>query len=423
MNLELTVIWNLLSALGIGLLIGIERGWSGRLEDEGDRVAGIRTFSLVGLFGGVWTEVSRFVNEWILAVAFLSLAALVIASYIIKAKVEEEKDLGITTEVALLLTFTLSSWAAFGYHVYALGATVIVISLLSLKPTLHRWLHKIDVKEIYAGIKLLIITVILLPLLPNKGYGPWEAINPHWIWWMVVLISGLSFIGYILIKYLGEDKGTMLTAITGGLASSTAVTLSLAQFARQQKKIASGIFIAGVLVASSIMFVRVGIEVAVVNYSLLFPLWIPLTTMLILTLGSGFWLWQKHLQLEDDQPPIELKNPLQFFTALQFGLLLGVILLLATAMEKWYGDQGIYLLALFSGLMDVDAITLSLSRMAEEGTDPSVATLGIVIAVITNTIVKAGLFMFWAGYNKSKQLIWFITIISAIGAASLLPFI
>jgi len=423
MNLELTVIWNLLSALGIGLLIGIERGWSGRLEDEGDRVAGIRTFSLVGLFGGVWTEVSRFVNEWILAVAFLSLAALVIASYIIKAKVEEEKDLGITTEVALLLTFTLSSWAAFGYHVYALGATVIVISLLSLKPTLHRWLHKIEVKEIYAGIKLLIITVILLPLLPNKGYGPWEAINPHWIWWMVVLISGLSFIGYILIKYLGEDKGTMLTAITGGLASSTAVTLSLAQFARQQKKIASGIFIAGVLVASSIMFVRVGIEVAVVNYSLLFPLWIPLTTMLILTLGSGFWLWQKHLQLEDDQPPIELKNPLQFFTALQFGLLLGVILLLATAMEKWYGDQGIYLLALFSGLMDVDAITLSLSRMAEEGTDPSVATLGIVIAVITNTIVKAGLFMFWAGYNKSKQLIWFITIISAIGAASLLPFI
>jgi uncharacterized membrane protein (DUF4010 family) len=423
MDLDLNVIWNLFSALGIGLLIGIERGWSGRLEDEGDRVAGIRTFSLVGLFGGVWTEVSRFVNEWVLAVAFLALAALVITSYVIEATVEDEKDLGITTEVALLLTFTLSSWAAFGYHVYALGVTVIVISLLSLKPTLHRWLHKIEVKEIYAGIKLLVITVILLPLLPNQGYGPWEAINPHWIWWMVVLISGLSFIGYILIKYLGEDKGTMLTAITGGLASSTAVTLSLAQFAKQQKKIASGIFIAGVLVASSIMFVRVGIEVAVVNADLLYPLWIPLTTMLVLTLGSGFWLWQKHLQLEDDQPPIELKNPLQFFTALQFGLLLGVILLLATAMEKWYGDQGIYLLALFSGLMDVDAITLSLSRMAEEGTDPTVATVGIVIAVITNTIVKAGLFIFWAGYEKSKQLIWLITTISAIGVISLLLFL
>ncbi|MDZ7714593.1 MAG: MgtC/SapB family protein [Balneolaceae bacterium] len=423
MDLDFNVIWNLFAALGIGLLVGIERGWSGRLEDEGDRVAGIRTFSLVGLFGGVWTEVSQFVNEWILAVGFLAFSALVITSYIVEAKVNEEKDVGITTEVALLLTFTLSSWAAFGYHVYALGATVIVISLLSLKPTLHNWLQKIEVKEIYAGIKLLIITVILLPLLPNKGYGPWEAINPHWIWWMVVLISGLSFIGYILIKYLGENKGTMLTALTGGIASSTAITISLAQFARQQKKLVSGIFIAGVLVASSIMFIRAGIEVAIVNPALLYPLWIPLATMLILTLGSGFWLWQKQLQLKDEQPPIELKNPLQFFTALQFGLLLGVILLLATAMEQWYGDEGIYLLALFSGLMDVDAITLSLSRMAKEGTDPTVATLGILIAVITNTLVKAGLFIFWAGYEKSKQLIWFITIISAIGAVSLLPFI
>lgn len=419
--LQLQILWNLLTALGLGLLIGIERGWSGRLEDEGDRVAGIRTFSLVGLLGGVWTEVSQFTSEWILAGAFLALAALVIASYVVEARVEEEKDLGITTEVALLLTFALSSWAAFGYHAYALGTTVVVISLLSLKPTLHNWLHKIEVNEIYAGIKLLIITVILLPLLPNKGYGPWEAINPHWIWWMVVLISGLSFIGYILIKYLGEDKGTMLTAITGGLASSTAVTLSLAQFARQQKKLASGIFIGGVLVASSIMFIRVGIEIAIVNAALLYPLWIPLTTMLILTLGSGVWLWRKHLQLAEDQPPIELKNPLQFFTALQFGLLLGVILLLATAMEKWYGDQGIYLLSLFSGLIDVDAITLSLSRMAQEGTDPNVATLGILIAVITNTLVKAGLFIFWAGYNKSKQLIWLIILISGAGIISLLP--
>lgn len=423
MDLELTVVWNLLSAFGIGLLVGIERGWSGRKEDEGDRVAGIRTFSLVGLFGGIWAEISTHLNDWILGLVFLAFSALVITSYIIEAKVDKNKDLGITTEVALLLTFTLSAWAAMGFPGYALGVTVVVITMLSLKPVLHRWLKIIEVNEIYAGIKLLVITVILLPLLPNQGYGPWEAINPHWIWWMVVLISGLSFTGYILIKYLGENKGTMLTAITGGLASSTAVTLSLAQFARQQKKMLSGIFIAGVLVASSIMFVRVGVEVAVVNATLLYPLWIPLTVMLVLTLGSGFWLWQKHLQLEEEQPPIELKNPLQFFTALQFGLLLGVILLLATAMEKWYGDEGIYLLALFSGLMDVDAITLSLSRMAKEGTDSTVATLGILIAVITNTVVKAGLFIFWAGYQKSKQLIWFIILISIAGIVSILPFI
>ena len=136
------------------------------------------------------------------------------------------------------------------------------------------------------------------------------------------------------------------------------------------------------------MFVRVGIEVAIVNPDLLHPLWIPLTVMLVLTAGAGIVLWRKYRDLEDEQPPIELNNPLQFFTALQFGLLLGVILLLATAMEQWYGDQGIYLLSLFSGLMDVDAITLSLSRMVLEGTGINVAMTGIVIAVVTNHLVK-----------------------------------
>ena len=421
-SLEIEILWNLLSALGIGLLIGIERGWSGRTEDEGDRVAGIRTFSLVGLLGGIWGELTDYMGDWILAAVFVAFAALVIVSYVMETKIQEDKDVGITTEIALLITFSLGAWATFGYHIFALGSAVLVIVLLSLKPVLHRWLQMIEVKEIYAGIKLLVISVILLPLLPNRGFGPWEAINPHWIWWMVVLISGLSFVGFILIKYLGEDKGTLLTSITGGIASSTAVTLSLAQFTQQQTKGSGNIFIAGVLIASSIMFVRVAIEVAIVNPAILHPLWIPLTVMLVLTAGSGLLLWKKYRNLEDEQPTIELKNPLQFFTALQFGLLLGVILLLATAMEQWYGDEGIYLLALFSGLMDVDAITLSLSRMALEGTGLNVAVTGIVIAVISNTVVKAGLFVFWAGYRKSKPLIWAILLISAAGILSLLPF-
>ena len=198
MEQPLAILWNLLSALGIGLLIGIERGWSGRTEDEGDRVAGIRTFSLVGLLGGIAGEMSNVVGNWILTAVFIALAALVIVSYVMETRIQGEKDVGITTEVALLITFSLGAWATFGYQIYALGSAVLVITLLSLKPVLHRWLRKIEVKEIYAGIKLLVISVILLPLLPNRGFGPWDAINPHWIWWMVVLISGLSFIGFIL---------------------------------------------------------------------------------------------------------------------------------------------------------------------------------------------------------------------------------
>ncbi|MFH5831676.1 MgtC/SapB family protein [Halalkalibaculum sp. DA384] len=423
METEAAVLWNLLSALGVGLLIGIERGWTGRKEDEGDRVAGIRTFSLVGLLGGLSAEMTHYIADWFLGVILLALAALIVTSYMVEATVREDKDVGITTEIALLLTFALGAWATSDYRIYALGAAVLVMVLLSLKPVLHRWLRMIEVKEIYAGIKLLVISVLFLPLLPNRGYGPWETLNPYWIWWMVVLISGLSFAGYVLIKYKGERLGTLLTSITGGLASSTAVTLSLAQFARQQKQALSTIFIAGVLVASSIMFVRVAVEVAIVNAELLHPLWIPLAVMLVLTAGGGIWLWSRHKELSRDQPTLELKNPLQLFTAIQFGLLLGLILLLATAMEKWYGNQGIYLLALFSGLMDVDAITLSLSRMAQNETDPQVAVSGIIIAVIANTFVKAGLFVFWAGFRKSKSLIWLVLMISAAGVLSLIPFV
>ncbi|MDX1636512.1 MAG: MgtC/SapB family protein [Balneolaceae bacterium] len=415
--------WNLFAALGTGLLIGIERGWTGRTEDEGDRIAGIRTFSLVGLLGGLGGVLTNYLPSWIIAVMFIGLTAIVITSYAVESYVDKEKDIGITTEIALLLTFALGAWASFGYRMFALGGAVVVMVFLSLKPILHRWLRLIEVNEIYAGIKLLVISVVFLPLLPNRGYGPWNTLNPYWIWWMVVLISGMSFTGYIFMKYKGERLGTVLTAIIGGLASSTAVTLSLAQFAKKQSSSISRIFIAGVLIASTIMYVRVAVEVAVVNMALLHPLWIPLTTMLLTTAGGGAWLWFRHKDPEQEHPSIELQNPLQLFTAIQFGVLLGIILLLATAMEKWYGDQGIYLLSLFSGLMDVDAITLSLSRMSANGTSPIVAISGIVIAVVTNTIVKAGLFMFWAGFKKSKPLIWMVLLIALSGFLGLVPLI
>ncbi|MDZ7691511.1 MAG: DUF4010 domain-containing protein [Balneolaceae bacterium] len=209
---------------------------------------------------------------------------------------------------------------------YALGIAVLVMSLLSLKPVLHHWLKEIKIKEIYAGIKLLIISVVFLPLLPNRGYGPWEVLNPYWIWWMVVLISGLSFVGYILIKYTGERFGTILTSVMGGLASSTAVTLSLSQFAKQQKPGLSNIFIAGTLIASSIMYGRVAIEVFIVNVNLLYPLWIPLTTMLTITAGGVIWLWKRHKDITEEKPSLKLKNPLQLGTAIQFARLLLAVL-------------------------------------------------------------------------------------------------
>lgn len=400
-------------------MIGIERGWYDRSEVEGDRVAGIRTFSLVGLLGGICASMIPIIGEWVLGVAFLALAALVITSHWYEIKVQGKEDIGITTEVALLLTFSLGSWAAMGYQLEALGCAVVVMAILSLKPLLHAWLQKIEMEVIYAGIKLLVISLIMLPLLPNQGFGPWNMLNPYWIWWMVVLISGLSFIGFLLVKYTGENRGTMLTAVIGGLASSTAVTISLAKLAKQRGKRGVQIYMAGVMVASSVMFIRVIAEVLIVNKEIMQSLWVPMTSMLLLTLGGVAWLWFRSDKIANDGADIQLSNPLQLLTAIKFGALLALILVLSAALKEWYGDRGIYLLAMFSGLMDVDAITVSLSDMAKSELSEATAAMGIVLAVITNTLVKAGLFISIVGFKRSVMLLWMLLVISTGGILSM----
>jgi uncharacterized membrane protein (DUF4010 family) len=404
---------SLLVALSIGLLIGIERGWSERDEKEGDRMAGIRTFSVVGLLGGVWGLLALEIDEWVMAAAFLAITAMIIAAHIMDVKRDE--DVGATTAFTLMLVFALSAWSVFGYELPALGATVVVTVLLGYKPTLHRWLRNINRKEIYAWTKLLVISLVLLPLLPNQGYGPWDAFNPYWVWWMIVLISGLSFVGYVAIKVAGKNLGTLLTSFAGGLASSTAVTISLAQFAKKSKT--TFIFMAGVLLASSIMFIRVLIEVSIVNYQLLDQLWLPVSLMFAGLIIAGLWLWRFKIHKEESSP-IKLKNPFQLKTAVQFGLLLGAILVLSEGMQEWFGDQGVYALSVVSGLMDVDAITLSLSKMSADDLQNEVAVMGIILASITNTLVKGFIFSFYVGIKKSITLI--LLLITAVTPGFLL---
>lgn len=315
---EFTILLQVLAALAVGLLVGIERGWSGRKEDEGDRVAGLRTFSLIGLLGGVSAQLSDITGQWVLGAGFAAVVVMAVASHIVGMRAKN--DIGITTEFAMMLTFALGAWASLGFYIYAFATTAIVVALLGIKPVLHRWLQNIQTEEVYAGIKLLVISLVLLPLLPNQGYGPWNALNPYWIWWMVVLISGISFVGYFAIKYAGNRMGTLLTAITGGLASSTAVTLSMAQLAKPHVK--KTLFMSGVIVAASIMFIRVLIEVAIVNAPLLNHVWLPISVMFLCLLLGGVWLWFGNKENQPDSE-IEMNNPFKLSTALQFGALLG----------------------------------------------------------------------------------------------------
>ncbi len=411
---EMKILLDLVTALGIGLLIGLERGWKGRAKEEGDRVAGIRTFALTGLLGGVMGLLSESMGEWLLPAAFLSFTIMVAVSYFVG--VRSSDDVGFTTSVALLITFSLGVWASFGNHVSVFAVAVMVVTLLGYKPEIHRLVHNIEEREIYAGIKLLVISVILLPLLPDQGYGPFEALNPYWLWWMVVLITGLSFIGYLTISYLGDKIGVLLTALTGGLASSTAVTLSLANMAKRTR--VSGMFMAGVLIASSIMFFRVGLEVSVVNTRLLQMLWPSLLAMLVVNLAGMLWFWLLNAQKsKKETPSINIESPFQMKTALKFALLLGIILVLSEAMKDWLGDEGIYILSVISGLMDVDAITLSLSKMAKDELSEDVAVRGIIIATATNNIIKGFIFSFITRFKPSARL---ILVLAVSGAAGLL---
>ncbi len=387
-------------ALAIGLLVGIERSWSDRDGEEGSHIAGLRTFCLIGLLGGVAVLLSREVGTWFVGVAFAGVAALSITAHVLD--VQEDQDLGSTTAFSMMLVFVLVAWAAYGAVIPAMAVTVVVISLLGYKPVLHSWLKMISPQDFYAGAKLLIISLVLLPLLPNQGYGPWQALNPFWTWLMVVLISGLSFLGFIGMKIAGERAGLIMTAIVGGLASSTAVSISLARLAKKLQRY--HLFAGGVLLASAIMFPRVMIEIFVVHPGLLAKMWLPLSVMCAGLLAGFFWLWLRREESRGEvSRDVEVKNPLQLGMALQFGLVLAAVLLLSEAMKAWFGAYGIYALSVVSGLMDVDAITLSLAKSAQQHRETDVAIVGILLACATNTLVKGTMFAIITG---TRQAIW-----------------
>ena len=386
-------------ALAVGLLIGVERGWHERSVEEGSRIAGIRTFGLIGLLGGLWALVAEQLGEVLLGVAFAAFAVLIIIAHV--QAVTVRKDIGITTVVAALVTFALGALAVRGYMTVSAAVGVVTASLLSLKPVLHRWLKRLEPSELYGALKLLLISVVLLPVLPNKGYGPWQALNPYAIWWLVVLIAGLSFAAYFAMKIGGASRGIMLTSLLGGTVSSTAVTLS---FSRMGKNgILYRLLAAGVIAASATMFPRILLEVAVVNPALLPDLLLPLGLMTLVSCGGAYWFWSTQKNRTDIvEPP--LRNPFELLPALQFGLLLAVIMLLSKALYAWLGERGIYLLTVLSSLGDVDAIVLSLAHMAQGELADELAVRAIVLAAVVNTLVKGGLVFAVAGIKMGWRV-------------------
>ncbi len=388
-------------ALAIGLLIGVERGWSERGEQEGTRVAGVRTFALIGLLGGAAALVAQPLGAWVAALGLLALAALFATAHVVHAQVRRDQ-LGITGPVAGLLTFVLGALAASGAVTLAAAAAVVAALLLSSKPALHRWLGTLSREELAAGLQLLLLSVVVLPLLPDQGYGPWQALNPHRIWWMVVLIAAISFVGYFAVKTAGTRKGSLFTALFAGLSSSTALTLHFSRLARAQPEL-SPLFATGILLACGTMLPRIAVILAITAPALL-PSALPAIALMTLTLYGVALLQWRSLGVDRDETATPLTNPLELRAAIGFGALLALILVLAKGMELWLGGAGVLALAAASGIADVDAITLSLGGMSQASLDPRVAITGIVVAAAVNCLVKGGMAVAVGGARLTRPV-------------------
>lgn len=401
-------------ALMLGLLIGIERGWEKRERSEGQRVAGIRTFGLIGLLGGLWGVVAEQLGEVLLGFAFIAFAIVIVVGHLVD--VRRNKDYGITTITAGLVTFSLGTITVLGYEAHAAAGAVITATLLSLKPVLHAWLRRIEPEEWHATLKLLLISVVLLPVLPDRGYGPWQALNPYELWWFVVLVAGISFCAFVAMRAVGPHRGIQLTSLLGGLSSSTATTLSLARIARNGQL--TRLLAAGILLASATMFVRILVLVAIVNVELVRPL-LPSLLAMTAALGAGsLWLWHpRRTAATPSQPPVS--NPFRLAPALQFGLLLAVIVFLTEALRVLLGERGIYVASALAGLTDVDAISLTLARLAEVSLATTPAAHAIVLAALVNTLTKGLLAAFVGGITLAARLAPWVLLALLLGAAAL----
>jgi len=378
-------------ALAIGLVIGIERGWQQREEAEGERAVGLRTHALAGLLGGAWGAIARGTGDWgvvALGLAFMTFAGAIVIFRL--RELEHDKTFGATTVVAAMIAFALGAMAVLGDQTVAAAAGVAVAVLLALKTVLHTWLKRLTWEELRAGLILLAMTVILLPVLPDREIAAWLPINPREVWLLTILIAALSFAGYVAIRVAGPQLGIPLSGIAGGLVSSTATTLNMGRLARQHAE-RTKLFAAAILLSSAVMMLRVIFLVGVVNASLLQFVAPPLVLALLAqgVLAGYLGNWTRSAATVDQ--PLSLKNPFDLGVVLAFGALLAIIMVLTKLFAAWAGAGGAIALAAISGTFDVDAISLSLARLVPGGLDANTAACAILVAVIANSLTKIAL--------------------------------
>lgn len=409
------VIWSFLVAALLGFLIGLER--EKKRETRGSIFAGVRTFTLIALFGAISGQLSQLAGLGLIVISFLVLGALLVLAYWRSSAGEK---VGGTTEIAALVAFGLGVSAGLGEFVIALAGGVITTAVLSLRDELHHLAGAMSRDDLFAVVQFAAVSLVILPLVPNESYGPWGVWNPRTIWLLVVLISGISFLGYVAAKIVGTNRGIGLSGLLGGMASSTATTLSFSERSKANPKL-SLILAVGALAASAVMVPRFVILLGIVQPSLIKSVLIPFALLFVVTTLGGlivFWRSQKH-----PTEGISLSNPFELKTALQFAVIFALILLLARAAQEYFGESGIYIASILAGLVRPDAIILTLGQQVGGGLDPSVAARGLALAAASNTLLKAVMALSLGSrtYGRTVLITLFIAALVCAGSAWFIP--
>jgi len=409
--------WRFGVALLIGALLGMEREFYQQKEDAPD-FAGIRTFSLIALLGSV--AAFLVIDFGVLPIA-LSLGGLILLTTVsyLGALVRSGKETGITTEVAVLLTFLFGVLVMGDQGKVASALAVLTALLLALKGRLHGAIRRMNAEDLRVTLQFALVAVVILPLLPDRAIDPLGLFNLFQVWLMVVFVSGIGFSGYVLMKVLGPSRGINLTGILGGLASSTATTISLSTASRENPSISSH-YARAVILASSVMVPRVLLLVLVIYPPLLRMVSIPLGAMLLTGLVIILFLQWKSITTESNhEGSFKLGHPLKLSTAIKFGLVFAVVLIIVEFAQESFGSIGVYFASAIAGLTDVDAITLSVSRLASNAQmDIQVAGIAVVIAALMNTLAKGAIAYFMGSQELRRTVMRAFSIIFLVGLFS-----
>ncbi len=390
----------LLVAIGIGGAIGLERQYRAMNEDS-KSFAGIRTFVFLVLLGFVAALFNFLFSPWVYVAFFLGVSILIAVSYWFTAS---KGDHGSTTEFSSLLAFVLGSMTLIGMIEISLMITVLILLVLSSKFRIKTIVGMITAGEMYDFIRFVVIALLVFPFLPDSNFGPYDVLNPKEIGWVVILTSGLGLVGYVLTKFLGATKGILLGGIVGGLVSSTAVTWIYAKKSKANEALSASCATA-ILAASSIMFVRVLIWTFIFSQELFKRLLPAVGLVFLAAIGITLYIFLKRQNKTPENAEIPLKKPLDLKGALVFGLIYTLILLLVSYANENLGSSGTVISSAVAGFSDIDAITISVSKLTGTSLDLGIASVAVMVASMSNTLVKMGIGIYAGSAALRKNLL------------------